>query len=119
MYSKRDAIAYAYSGQDGGGGMPYFIGRQYGSGWLRNLARIAFPILKKVAGFAGNVAFNTAEDMIENRKSFTQSLKDNALNEANRLLTGQGRRRKRGRRTKTITINTPKRLKPNSIFESL
>ena len=119
MYSKRgggDAIANAYSGQDGAGSLPYFVGRQYGAGWLRSLARIAFPILKRVVGVAGNIASNTAQEMIDNRsgKSFTQSLKDNALSEAGRLLKGHGRRRKRKaggattttKRKRSAAINT-------------
>jgi hypothetical protein len=99
----RDPIAYAYSGQDGGASLPYFVGRQHGAGWLRNIARIAFPILKHVVGAAGNIASNTAEDMIENRKSFTESLKDNAINEANKVLTGGQKR--------PSSINTPKNMK--------
>jgi len=92
MRTHPDPIAYAYSGQDGGASLPYFVGRQYGSGWLRTLARLAFPILKKAVGFAGNVASNVGEDLLENRKSFKDSLKDNALNEAQRLFTGKGKR---------------------------
>jgi len=105
MYSHQDPIAYAYSGQDGGASLPYFVGRQYGNGWLRNLARIAFPILRKAVGVAGNIASNTAEDMIDNRKSFTDSLKHNAVSEANRLLTGGFKR------PATSSINTPKHHK--------
>jgi len=92
MPSYSDPIAYAYSGQDGAGSLPYFVGRQYGGGWLRTLARLAFPILKKAVGFAGNVASNVGEDLLENRKSFKESLKDNALNEAQRLFIGKGKR---------------------------
>jgi len=91
MHTRQDPIAYAYSGQDGNGSLPYFVGKQHGTGWLRTLARLAFPILKKAVGFAGNVASNTAEDLLENRKSFKESLRDNALNETQRVFTGDKR----------------------------
>jgi hypothetical protein len=114
-----DPIAYTYSGQDGGASLPYFIGRQSGTGWLRNLARIAFPILKKVVGVAGNIASNTAEDLIENKKSFTESLKDNALNEAQRVLKGGGSGGGGYKRTSSKPINSlrnRKIQKSNTIF---
>lgn len=108
MSSRLDPIAYAYSGQDGGASLPYFVGKQYGNGWLRTLARIAFPILKKVVGFAGNVASNTAEDMINNKKSFRESLKDNALGEAQRTFMS-------GKRAASFSsINTPKKKRIKS-----
>ena len=84
-----DSIVRAYSGQDGSGTLPYFVGKQHGTGWLRSLARIAFPILKTAVGAAGNIAANTAEDLIENRKNLTGSLRDNAVREARRLLGGK------------------------------
>jgi len=112
MSKSYDPIAYAYSGQDGGASLPYFVGRQYGGGWLRTLARLAFPILKKAVGFAGNVASNVGEDLLENRKSFKESLRDNALNEAQRLLTGKGKRP-----SPSINTRKSKRLKThNTIF---
>lgn len=82
----RDPIAYAYSGQDGGASLPYFMGKQYGAGWLQNVARFAFPIVKKALGMAGKVAVNTAEDLIEQRKSFKESLKDNAVREVGKVM---------------------------------
>lgn len=115
MVAIRDPVAYAYSGQSGDGSLPYFVGKQYGAGWLRSLARIAFPILKKVVGFAGNVAANTAEDMIEQRKSFKDSLRDNTLNAAQQVLSGKGKRRKR----MSINIPSDKRIKTkDTIFSS-
>lgn len=69
-------VVKTYSEQDGGD-LPYFIGKQYGSGWLRTLGRFAFPILKKVARVAGNVA----QDALVNEKPILESLRDNTINE--------------------------------------
>lgn len=63
-----------YSGEQSGGELPFFIGGQYGSGWLRTLGRFAFPILKKVARVAGN----TLQDVLVQEKPLLTSLKDNA-----------------------------------------
>lgn len=73
-----DAIASIYSKQLGGD-LPYFAGNsgQWGGGILQTIARFAFPLLKRIAG----VAANTAEDVIYDRKSFKDSLIDNAMNE--------------------------------------
>ena len=72
------AIASTYSKQLGGE-LPYFSGNsgQWGGGILQTIARFAFPLLKRIAG----VAANTAEDVIYDRKSFKDSLIDNAMNE--------------------------------------
>ena len=64
-----DSITEAYS--QGGGDLPYFVGKQYGSGWLRTLARVAFPILKRVVRAAGR----TADDVINSNKDWSTSLK--------------------------------------------
>ena len=95
-----DPIARAYSDQTGEGTLPFFIGKQYGTGWLHSLARFAFPIVKKVVGMAGNVAANTAEDLLENRKSFGESIKDNAMNEL-----GRSFKRKRPSSSASSSIN--------------
>ncbi len=34
-------ITSAYSGDQSGGDLPYFVGKQYGGGWLRTVARFA------------------------------------------------------------------------------
>lgn len=96
-----DAIAVEYSKQSGGGTLPYFQGKQHGSGWVRSIGRFAFPIVKSVLGLAGNVAANTAQDLLENKKDLKTSLKDNALNEARRLI-----KRKLG---SSSSINTVKK----------
>ena len=76
-----ELLFQAYAGQEGGD-LPYFVGRQYGSGWLRSIARFAFPVVKKLVGAAGRVALNTANDVITKEKEFGKSLKRNAMKEA-------------------------------------
>lgn len=80
-------ILHEYSGQSGYGSLPYFVGNQYGSGWLRNIARFAFPFLKKAVGTVGTIASKTAEDMLnDENKTIGQTLKKHAVNEAKRIL---------------------------------
>lgn len=82
-----------------GGDLSYFVGRQYGSGWLQSIGRFAFPILKKVFKVAGN----TAEDVIVNEKPLLDSLRDNTIKEVMNP-------------TSTKTINrSVKRRAPSSI----
>jgi hypothetical protein len=75
-------IASLYSQSQQGGELPYFVGKQYGTGWLRNLARIAFPILKRF----GRAAVNTASDVIMRNKSILPSLKSHAIDAASSVL---------------------------------
>ena len=77
------AIAEIYSGQSGGD-LPYFVGKQYGTGWLRTLARFAFPILKRALG----VATNTAQDVIMDNKGFGESAKRNIKKGVKDFMTG-------------------------------
>ncbi len=86
----------------GGGDLPFFVGKQYGGGWMRTLARFAFPILRRVLG----VATNTAEDVIVNRQKFGQALRDNSMKEVRRFMGGK---RARGRTRSSIN----KRVKRN------
>lgn len=79
--SNPDIISLYSRGQHGGD-LPYFVGKQYGSGWLRTLARIAFPILKRF----GKVAVNTANDVIMNDQKILPSLRTHAVNEVNDVL---------------------------------
>jgi len=80
-------IIYEYSRQSGSGSLPYFVGRQYGQGWLRNIAKFAFPFLKKAVGAVGNIASNTAESMIHNEgKTFGSALKESASKEASNII---------------------------------
>ena len=108
-----DPITYAYSGQDGSGSLPYFVGRQYGTGWLQNLARIAFPIIRKVVGHAGSIAANTAEDLISSRKTFGQSLRDNAVHEVGKVFSVK---RKVPTAAKTINAKRKRIHKHNTVF---
>lgn len=79
-------IFQEYSSQSGNGSMPYFVGKQYGGGWLRNIARFAFPFVKKALGFVGNIASNTAEDVINNEgTNVGQALKKHAVAETKRV----------------------------------
>jgi hypothetical protein len=96
-----DPIVKFYSGQYGSGSLPYFVGKQYGTGWLRTLARIAFPLLKTALGAAGGIASRTAQDLIENRKNFKDSIKDNTLTEVGNLINAQ----------ESSSINSPKKKK--------
>ena len=91
-----------------GGDLPFFVGKQYGSGWLRTLARFAFPVVKRIAKHAGNVIANTTEDLIEGKKSFGESLRTNATNELGSAVTslGRGMPINSPAKRKTPTINT-------------
>ena len=71
-------ILRSYDGEQDGGDLAYFVGKQYGSGWLRTLGRFAFPILKRVVRVAGNVAQDALNDP---EKPILNSLRDNALSE--------------------------------------
>ena len=89
-----------------GGDLPFFVGKQYGSGWLRTLARFAFPVVKRIAKHAGNVIANTTEDVIEGNKSFGESLRANAVNELGSAVTSMG---------KGLPINSPTKRKTSTI----
>ena len=106
-------IEHTYDGSDQeGGGLAYFVGKQYGSGWLRTLGRFAFPILKRVFRVAGNVAKNVLDDP---EKPVLTSLRDNALNEVVRTVgetvdSSINRGKKRGAQTtKTAPFYAAKR----------
>jgi len=78
--TRLNPIVAAYSADDAnqlGGDLPYFVGKQYGSGWLRTLAKVAFPILRRVVGAAGNAA----QDVIYNNRSVGEAVRDSAVNE--------------------------------------
>ena len=85
-----DDITKIYSGPvQGGGDLPYFVGRQYGNGWLRTLGRFAFPILRRVLG----AALNTGDDIVHNRKDWKTSIRDNAKTEIDNYMQGRGLKR--------------------------
>lgn len=79
-------IAAAYS--QSGGDLPFFIGKQYGAGgWLRTIARFAFPLIKRALG----VAVNTADDMIKNKRSkLGPTVKRHAMKELKGFMSGNG-----------------------------
>jgi hypothetical protein len=77
----RDIISLYSQGQQGGE-LPYFVGKQYGSGWLRTLARLAFPILQRF----GKVAVNTARDVFTKNKSVLPTIKEHALDAVKNVL---------------------------------
>ena len=104
-------IINTYSRAQTGGEMQYYIGKQYGSGWLRTLGRIAFPLLKSF----GRAAVNTARDVFMRDKEVVPSIKTNALNEVNKFFpsvakefAGEGKKK---------TINNPKKRKRFQLYK--
>ena len=91
-------IENAYSQE--GGNLPFFVGKQHGSGWLRTLARFAFPLLKGAAKVVGN----TAQDVIYDKKKLLPALQENAVEAATKAIT---------------SINTPsyKRKRQHKFFQ--
>ena len=57
--SSHDVISF-YANSQVGGELPHFVGKQYGSGWLRTLGRFALPILRMIGG----VAVKTVDDLL-------------------------------------------------------
>lgn len=83
-----------------GGELPFFVGKQYGTGWLSTIGKYAFPILKRLF----HVATNTAEDVFIKDKPILSSLKDHAISEVkDTLKRGLGKKipniKKRKRKT--------------------
>ena len=75
--------AYDGSGGQDGGELAYFVGKQYGSGWLRTLGRFAFPLIKRVVRVAGRVA----QDKLDNPDMpVLNSIRDNTLNKVARTV---------------------------------
>ena len=74
--SNPDIINF-YSNQQNGGELPYFVGKQYGTGWLKTIGRFALPILKRIGIFG----MKTANDVINNNAQFLPALKSNAISE--------------------------------------
>jgi hypothetical protein len=79
-----------YSRPQQGGELPYFVGKQYGSGWLRTIGRIALPILRKLGLSAAKAATGalaaTATDVLMKKANLGQSLKNNAIIAAKQTL---------------------------------
>ena len=64
-----------------GGDLPYFSGKQYGSGWLETIGRFAFSIIKKIGSRLSSVFGKTASDYIGGKSGITDSLKRHATEE--------------------------------------
>jgi len=96
-----DSITQAYSQE--GGDLPFFVGKQYGSGWLRTLARIAFPIIKRVVRVAGR----TADDVINENKDWRTSLKDHTFDEVGNAVGTTINRVASKRKRNTSSSNPP------------
>jgi hypothetical protein len=83
-------IVNMYSRPQQGGELPYFVGKQYGSGWLRTIGRIALPILRKLGLSAAKAATGalaaTATDVLMKKANLGQSLKKNAIIAAKQTL---------------------------------
>ena len=116
-------IIHFYAGAQRGGELPYFVGKQYGSGWLRTLGRFALPILKRLGG----IAMKTANDVITNQAPILPTLKTYAMEEAGNLgtaameifkgpkepkQTGSAKRR----RPSKISINKRRKMIEKTIF---
>ena len=76
-------IISLYSNSQAGGELPYFVGKQYGSGWLRTIGRFALPILKRIGSFG----MKTAQDVIANNGKILPTLKSNALAELGNVVS--------------------------------
>ena len=76
-------IISLYSSSQAGGELPYFVGKQYGSGWLRTIGRFALPILKRIGSFG----MKTAQDVVANNGKILPALKSNALNELDNVVS--------------------------------
>lgn len=107
-------IISLYSQGHQGGELPYFVGKQYGSGWLRTIGRFAFPILKRL----GLAAVGTAQDVLMKNKPLLPSLKSHAIEAAGNIVSPfmENNSRKRKHSTKhKHSIN--KHQKTGTIFE--
>lgn len=88
-----------------GGELPYFVGKQYGTGWFSTITKYAFPILRRLF----HVASNTAQDVINKDKPILSSLKEHAINEAkDTLKRGLGKKRQR------LSINRARKRRQSS-----
>jgi hypothetical protein len=108
--SNADIINLYSSGQRGGE-LPYFIGKQYGSGWLKSIARFAFPILRRLGG----VAMKTASDVLEKDQKILPSLANNAIDAVSEVIPGMGSLFKSSPASSTSSSPYKRRAKSSSI----
>lgn len=100
-------IINLYSGAQNGGELPYFVGKQYGSGWLRTIGRFALPILKRI----GSVLFKTATDVVGNKEAkVLPTLANYAGEEMSKIIDKR-------KSTPSTSKGINKRRKMNTIFE--
>ena len=117
MYDIDKLILQEYSGQNGYGSLPYFVGKQYGNGWLRNIARMAFPFLRKALGVVGNIAVNTAGDLInDENKTIGQTLVNHTLNETKNAFAPSPARGRGLKRIASRSINVSRGAKMRNII---
>lgn len=80
-------IVDLYSKPQSGGDLPYFVGKQYGSGWLKTLFRFAFPVIKKLGSMLGNVATKTTTEYLnKDNVNIGDTIKSNVINEAKTVI---------------------------------
>ena len=75
------AIVNLFSRPQLGGDLPYFKGKQYGKGFLKEVERLAYPILIRAGKALGRIAVNSMDDYLHNKKGFGESLAANATAE--------------------------------------
>lgn len=105
-----------YSQEQQGGELPYFVGKQYGSGWLRTLARLAFPIISKF----GTAASNTAKDILFKGQSILPTIKKHGMAALTSVMPGLFKKAGDKRQASTSThkaINKRRRMSSNTIFK--
>ena len=108
-------IATLYSKNQQGGELTFFVGKQYATGWLRTIARMAFPILKRL----GIIAANTASDVIMKDQKVLPSLKQNvqdALGYKNEDVVTVPTQRKRKKKFGMKSMNKRRKL-TGTIFQ--
>jgi hypothetical protein len=101
-------IAQLYSQSQQGGELPYFVGKQYGSGWLRTIGRFAIPILKRL----GIVAANTAQDVLTKNADILPTLKKHTFDQVSDFI---GNKRKSSSKMKK-GINKRRKVFSSGIF---
>lgn len=110
-----------------GNGLSYYSGsptqKGHGLGAIfRSLARVALPLVKRVGKKVAHEALTTGlsvgSDMLTGKK-FKDSLKSRGKETASRVLSGKGRKRKRGinkRVNKKVIIQHKRKARTRDIF---
>jgi hypothetical protein len=115
-------IVNMYSRGMQGGELPYFVGKQYGSGWLRTIGRMALPILRKLGLSAAKAATGalaaTATDVLMKKVPLGQSMKTNAIAAAKETLPAI-RAEAVGLMNKFDSNKTDRKRKSNTVHKSI